>query len=116
VRQLTQVVVRPFRVLQRLGHQLADVRIAVLQRAKRELLHDHRVDEALLRAVVQVALDPAPALIGGSDDSCARGGQLGAALGIRDRSGDELCEVRQARLGVWRQRPLEGRAGGHDSP
>jgi hypothetical protein len=63
MRQLAELEVRLLGVLQCFSHQLADVRIAVPERAKRELLHDHGVDETLLRPVVQVTLDPPPALI-----------------------------------------------------
>ena len=65
-------------------------------------------DEALLDAVVQIALDPPPRLVGRRDDTRAGGGQLGATLGVRDRGGHELREAGQARLGVGRQRPRLG--------
>ena len=57
-------------------------------------------DEPLLGAVVQIALDPPPRLIGGGDDPRPRGHQLGAGLGVRDGRGDELREARETRFGV----------------
>ena len=55
-------------------------------------------DQPLLSAVVEVALDAAPRLVGRSDHARARGGQLGAALRVCDRGRHELGELRQARL------------------
>ena len=49
---------------------------------------------------MQITLDPPPGLIGGGDDPRAGGGQGGAALGVRDRRGDELGEARETRFGV----------------
>jgi hypothetical protein len=42
-------------------------------------------DQSLLGAVVQVALDPAPGVVGGGDDPGPGRGELGAAVGVRDR-------------------------------
>jgi hypothetical protein len=46
--------------------------------------------EPLLRPVVQIALDAATGLVGGGDDTGARGGELGSALGVRDRGGEQF--------------------------
>jgi hypothetical protein len=54
---------------------------------------------------VQVALDAAPCLVGGPDDSGPGGGQLGAGLGVGDGGGDQLGEVSDA-LGFSPPRPL----------
>src|SRR6476620_2129977 len=57
-------------------------------------------DEALLCSVVQVALDAPHGLVAGSHDTCARGDQLAACLGVRDRRRDQFGEIRQPILGV----------------
>jgi FixJ family two-component response regulator len=59
---------------------------------------------ALLCPVVQVTLDPPPALICSSDDPRARRGQSGMALRIRDRGRHQFRKRREARLDVRRQR------------
>ena len=72
-------------------------------------------DEPLLRAVVQVALDPAARLVGRLDDAHARRLELDPGVDVGDRLPDELGERAEARLGVAR----EGRAGGpgrHGAP
>ena len=57
-----------------------------------QLQRDHRVDQPLLRAVVQIA-DHAPALVvGGGDHPCARRGELGPRPDVRDRGRDQLGE------------------------
>ncbi len=66
-------------------------------------------DEPLLGSVVQVALDPAPRLVGGGDDARSRRPQLGLALGVGDRGGDELRKSAQARLRSRRRRLVAGR-------
>jgi hypothetical protein len=83
------------------------LRRAQLQRQRHELL---------LHAVVQVALDPPPGRVGGGDNPRARGGELSAALGVRDGGRHQLRELRQALLGVGGQGLLGPRDGGQDSP
>jgi hypothetical protein len=57
--------------------------------------------EALLRAVVEIALDTAPGLVGGSNDARARGHQCGMRFGIRDRGGrEEFGELGEPMLGA----------------
>jgi hypothetical protein len=74
------------------------------------------VHEALLSAVVEIALDPPPGLIGGSNDPGARSGQGAAALGVGDSRCHELRERGEARLDARRQRLPGGRTGDHDAP
>ena len=69
---------------------------------------EHDGDEALLRAVVQVALEPAPLLVAGLDQARARGDQVGARLRAGDGQRGELAERAEAVLGVRRQRVLAG--------
>jgi hypothetical protein len=61
---------------------------AGLRRAQLELERH----EPLLRAGVQIALDPPPGIVGGGDDPRARGGGHGAALRIGDRRRQKLRE------------------------
>src|ERR1039457_1397377 len=79
------------------------VELRGLRRLRRAQLQPAR-DEPLLDAVVQIALDPPPRLIRGGDDPRPRGHQLGVALRVRDRRGDELREARETRFGVPRER------------
>ena len=62
-------------------------------------------DQALLGAVVQVALDTAAGRIGGGHDPCPRGCQRGLGLGVGDRGSGQLGEPRQPGLGASRHRP-----------
>src|SRR6266851_5428079 len=78
--------------------------IAVFWGCRRRTQPERQRDEALLRAVVQVSLDPPPGLIRGCDDPRPRGGKLGPALGVSDGRGDKLSEVRHAAGGAGRKR------------
>ena len=62
------------------------------------------MDEPLLRAVVDVALQATPGLVGGGDDPGPGGGELRLVLGVGDRSGGELSELHEALLGAGGQR------------
>ena len=59
-------------------------------------------DQALLDAVVQIALDPAARLVGGGDDPRTRGHQLGAALAFAIAVATSSVKPREPRLGVRR--------------
>jgi hypothetical protein len=73
-----------------------------LGRAQREAERD----QALLGAVVQVAFDAAPGLVGSGDDPRAGGGELGAAVGVGDRGADGLGEAGHALFSVGREKPV----------
>jgi hypothetical protein len=60
--------------------------------------------EPLLRAVVQVALDPSPRLVGRRHESRARRRQLLSGLGVLDRERHELGERGNSILGARRHR------------
>ena len=60
--------------------------------------------EPLLRAVVQVALEPPALGVAGLDDARARRGQLLVGVGVRERLGDQLREVAQPLLVALRER------------
>ena len=110
LRQLPRLRDRLLGVLERFVDQLSR-RPVVGQRAARELQGDDRVHQTLLGAIVQVPLDPPAGLVGSLDDPAPRCGELGAALGVRDRGRDELREPRHACLGIRTDgvRVLEGR-------
>ena len=75
-RQLAQLLDGELGLLARLRDELRGrVRIAVDPRLG-EPERDGHGDEPLLRAVVQIALDPAPLGVGGGDDPLARGAQI----------------------------------------
>ena len=75
-------------------------------RRGRDPQRERERDEPLLRAVVQVPLDPAPRLVRRLDDAGARRLELDPGVDVGDRLPDELGERAQPRLGV----PREGRA------
>ena len=77
--------------------------------------HD-RVDESLLRAVVQVADDATALVVGGRHDPRPRGGEVRAGLEVGDRGRDQLGELRHPRFGVGGQRLRPALRGDHDAP
>jgi hypothetical protein len=102
-------------VVERLGQERRGVLIVSPKRPTGQLERDHGVDEALLRPVVQVALDLPASLVGGRDDARPGRGELGPALRIGDRGTGELGEGSHALLGIgWELRAL--RAGGDRAP
>ena len=66
------------------------------ERAARELQRDDRVDQPLLRAVVQIADHPPALVVGRRHDPRPRRRQLRPRLGVRDRRRDQLGEARRA--------------------
>src|SRR4051794_10432665 len=60
--------------------------------------------QPLLRAVMQVALEPPSLCIPGLDDACTRGGQLLVGVGVRERLRDQLRKVAQSLLDTLGQR------------
>ena len=93
MRELAQLLVGALRLLERLADERARLPRLTFERLLRQLERDHRVDEALLGSVVQVAHDPPPLLVGGRHDPRARGGELRAGVDVRDRRGDEPGEL-----------------------
>ncbi|HEV7828293.1 MAG TPA: hypothetical protein VGP04_05465 [Pseudonocardiaceae bacterium] len=65
---------------------------------------EHERHQPLLRAAMEVSLDPAASLVRRRDDPPARGGELGLAVRIRGRGCEELGELLEAFDGVQRQR------------
>ena len=71
-----------------LGEELVDCGAAVGEPAAGELEREPDPEQALLGAVVEVALEPPPLGVAGLDDARARGahlGELGAQLGLQAR-------------------------------
>jgi hypothetical protein len=104
VREFAQLDVRTLRVVERFGQQGGEVLSLVLEGAACQLQRDDRVDQPLLRTVVQIA-DHAPALIVcHRHDSRPRRCHLRPGFGVRDRRRDELGEGGDPRLRVRRER------------
>ena len=72
-------------------------------------------DEALLGAVVEVALEAAALGVAGLDDARPRGGEPLARVGVGQRLGDQLGEVAQPALGVLAE-PAGSRAEATSAP
>ena len=115
LRQVAQLVVRPSRVFERLGQERLRSLVTLLMRPRRELQRDDRVHESLLRPVVEVTDDTPALLVGGRHDARAGRGDLRAAVGVRDRRGDEIGEAGEPPLGARRQR-LGALRRGDDAP
>ena len=115
MRKLAQLEARLLGLPQSLGHELTGVRVAGMERLQRDLEHDHRVDEALLSTVMQIALDPPTALIRRRDDARARSGQSAATRGIRDCGAHQFGELLEPLLRIGRQ-SLVHVGHGHDAP
>jgi len=81
----------------------------------RQLERDHHVHQALLRAVMEVALDAPACLVAGGRHASARRHELRPGFGIGNHHADELGDVRHAFLGVRRQ-GLARRRRDHCSP
>ena len=64
---------------------------------------------------MQVTLQPPPRLVRGGDDPGARGGQLGAALGVGDGGAHKFGELGETVLGLIGKGPGGGRDR-HQSP
>ena len=114
--QLSQLLERAGELRLRAPEQLVRLRIAGGQHALAGSQGERDRDEALLRAVVEVALEPAALGVAGLDDARARGGQFAARLGVGERQRDELREVRDPLLRALRERRLPHRRDDHRSP
>ena len=103
-----------------LGGQSLELRCQLVSlgrhRRFRQLQFQSEGDQPLLGAVMQIALDALPRLVGGGHDPGARGGQLRLALGVGEGGSDELGEAGQPRLGVGGQRVRACGRYGHHAP
>ena len=100
--ELTQLGGGVLRMVERFRHEPGPILLILLERLEGQLQGDARVDQALLRSVVQVANDAPPLLVGGGHQAGARGCELRARLGVRDRRLGEPGEAQEPRLGVGR--------------
>ena len=93
-------------LLQRVGELLAGpLEVGVVgMAAGGQPQHQRQRDEPLLRAVVEVALQPPPLGVARRDDAGARRRELLARLGVRQRLRRQLGEVGDPLLGVGRER------------
>ena len=98
------------------GQDLAGGRRVLLERRADQAQVERERHEPLLRAVVQVALEPPALGVAGLDDARARGGQLLVGVGVRERLRDQLGEVAQSLLDALRQRLVGPRARGQRAP
>ena len=110
--QLAQLLVGPVCVRERLG----DERLILAQRPLCELERDHRMDEPLLGAVVEIADQAAAGRIGLGEEARARRGELISAVSVRDRGRHELGKGAKAPLGAGRQRLEAARSHQHHAP
>jgi hypothetical protein len=85
VGELAQLFGRAFGLVECLGHKRRPSVLLVLERPARQFERDDRVDQALLRAVVQIANHPLALLVGRRHDPCSRRRQIRPRLDIRDR-------------------------------
>ena len=101
--ELAQLVDGGTRVLDALVEQRLEIRRDI-RAALGELQGHHRMDQALLRAVMEVTHHAPALLIARLHDAGAGREQLVAGRRVRDRRGDQLREARQPDLRARRQR------------
>jgi hypothetical protein len=82
------------RVLERFADEGRRVRGVAFERLVRQFERDDSVDKPLLCAVVQVAHNSPPFLVGCGHKSGSRGGQFSAGVDVRERGGDRVVPAR----------------------
>ena len=92
------------------------VLLLVLQGAACQLERDDRVDQPLLRAVVQIANHAPALLVGRRHDPRPRRRELRPRFGVRDRRGDQLRELGEPILDVVAQGLGFRDTGTHHAP
>ena len=102
--QLAKLVEALRELVLRRGQGLAGGRWILLERHADQGQVEREGDQPLLRAVVQVALEPPALDVPRLDDARARGGELLAGIGVRERLCHQLREVAQPLLEAVRQR------------
>ena len=115
-RQLAQLVEPLGELVLRRGQDLAGGRRVPLELRADRRRSSATEHEPLLRAVVQVALEPPALGVAGLDDARARRGQLLVGVGVGERLRDELGEVAQPLLDALRQRLVGPRRRGQRAP
>ena len=101
MRELAQLGRRLLDLLERLGQEGGDGLLLVLQGVLCQLQRDDRVDQPLLRSVVQIANHAPALLVGRRHDPRPRRRQLRPRFGVRDRRRDEVS-VRRRQLALDR--------------
>ena len=91
------------RVLERLADERLRLSVLLAERSLSELERDDGVHQALLRAVVQIAHHAAAGLVARGEQTRPRGGELVAAVGVRDRGVEQSGELSHPLLGVGRR-------------
>ena len=115
-RELAQLLEALGELLAGLVQDLRGGRRVVRDARPREAHLERDGDEPLLGAVVEVALEAPAGGVAGLDDARARGGQLVARVGARERERDELGEALEALLGVRGERLLALGRGDQQAP
>ena len=100
--QLAQLRRAPGEIVLRCGEELAGGRRVALELGADHAELERDGDEPLLRAVVEVALEPPALGVADLDDPRARRGELLVGVGVGQRLGDELGEVAQPLLEALR--------------
>ncbi len=113
--KLAQVADAGLGLLERLLHELTRLAGGLRPFPLCELQADHRSDELLLGAVVQVAAEPAALVVAGLHDPGARGGELFPCVHVGEGRGDQLREVGKPVLNPFGKRAWAS-ARGHDAP
>ena len=114
----------PARELAQLGERVGELRAGALQQVLGLAVglglgdpqHQRQRDEPLLRAVVEVALEPAALVVAGRDDPGARRRELLPRLGVGQRERDQLGEVGDPLLGAGQERLRLGGRDHHRAP
>ena len=96
--QLAQLVEPLGELLLRRGQELARRGRVLLERRADHAQVERDRHEPLLRAVVEVALEPPALGVAGLDDARARGGELLVGVGVGERLRDQVGEVAQPLL------------------
>jgi hypothetical protein len=92
-RRLAKIGVALLDVIEHRGGQRLHALPDLAQRSLRELQGDDRMDQALLRSVVEVAYDPPARVVACGEHAGAGCHELIAAVGVRDCSVDQFGEL-----------------------
>ena len=116
LRELAQVGDRLGQLGRRGREQLVGLGRRVAELPLREPQPHRQPDEALLRAVVEVPLEPPALGVAGLDDAAPRGRELVARLGARERHRHERRELLQPQLRLGREPLLAAQRRDERSP
>jgi hypothetical protein len=114
--QLAELVVGLLGVHASFGHQRLCIVLVPLERPLGEVERDHRVDESLLRAVVEVPYEAATGRVCLGEQPRPRRGALVAAVGVGDRRLEQPCELGHALMALGRRGLLAAPFRDRDTP